>query len=419
MMVKMRVLPEQAVKMKVGTELIEFHEEIDNLITKSTVNFKNDRISEIANNIFCFNHNLVSVDAPNLKVIGTQVFKGCDALTTVNVPKCNIVKDEGFMNATALTNLELPAENVKVGNSSFEGCTRLEELKAPNMESVGLFAFKGCTSLKNVNYPKAKVGTGAFHSCNLDTVVLSGNFGGVESLTEPTGPDDGQRIFYKGTVKSFTLAETTSLNLGSFDGFNGAELVSLEAPNLKDLNGTNLSKWIGNGSSTQFPKLEKVNLPSLTSDNKATGGACFRGYQSLKNANLGECKLSFESFYDCTELRKVFTRSNIIPAACFYNCNKLRRFNIEQDGWFDLDDYSESLGALNIERIEGHAFFNCLGLKVVVLNHNLKYIEQNAFGNCINLKDVVFYGKQEDWNNITIESGNEYLLNARRVIRGR
>lgn len=391
----------------------------DDLVTKSTISFKNNRVNHIANNVFSYNHNLVSVDAPNVEVIKSQAFKGCDVLTDVNIPKCDAILDEGFKDATALTRLELPADNTKVGNSCFEGCTSLQEVIAPNMTSVGQNAFKGCSSLKSVNYPNAKVGSRAFQNCNLDTVVVSSPFGGVDSLTTGTGGDTdlGNGVFYNSTVKHLKLnGYDIYLNIDSFEGFNASELIDFNTYNVKILNGTNVREFIGNTISdssltAKAPKLQEVNLSELY-DSNITGGRCFKDYKNLKKVNLGDCRLSYESFQGCSSLEVVETRANKIPSSCFYNNTNLRRVNSAKDGTFSFID---NTGGYHEFIIEGSAFCYCYGMKVIILNRYLTSIGENAFLGCDNLELVLFDGSSYEWNNISIASGNECLLNARIV----
>ena len=62
------------------------------------------------------------------------------------------------------------------------------------------------------------------------------------------------------------------------------------------------------------------------------------------------------------------------------------------------------------------AFEGCLSLKSITIPDSISYglnqIAQFAFKDCNNLTDVYYNGNEEDWNGITIESGNDSVISA-------
>lgn len=71
-----------------------------------------------------------------------------------------------------------------------------------------------------------------------------------------------------------------------------------------------------------------------------------------------------------------------------------------------------------VTSIEGRAFYNLTGLTSVTMENSLTSIGSSAFSGCTALKDVYFNGTEEDWNAITINSGNDPLLNAAKHFLG-
>ena len=51
-------------------------------------------------------------------------------------------------------------------------------------------------------------------------------------------------------------------------------------------------------------------------------------------------------------------------------------------------------------------------LNKISFTNSITTIGENAFSTCSDLAYVDFYGTQEEWNNIVIEDGNNYLINA-------
>ena len=62
--------------------------------------------------------------------------------------------------------------------------------------------------------------------------------------------------------------------------------------------------------------------------------------------------------------------------------------------------------------LDNNAFNCCLSLKSVTLPRSLTAIGWYAFTSCVSLTDVYFGGTQAQWDAITVEEGNEALLNA-------
>lgn len=58
------------------------------------------------------------------------------------------------------------------------------------------------------------------------------------------------------------------------------------------------------------------------------------------------------------------------------------------------------------------AFSSCTSLKNVFIPKSVVLIKTMAFFGCSGIKNIYFEGSAEEWNNITILSGNDYLENA-------
>jgi hypothetical protein len=57
-------------------------------------------------------------------------------------------------------------------------------------------------------------------------------------------------------------------------------------------------------------------------------------------------------------------------------------------------------------------FAECASLTSVTIPNSVETIYEGAFAECASLTDVYYAGSKEEWNNISVESDNEPLLNA-------
>lgn len=62
--------------------------------------------------------------------------------------------------------------------------------------------------------------------------------------------------------------------------------------------------------------------------------------------------------------------------------------------------------------INGAAFASCTALQSVTIPASVTSIGNNAFMSCTALTTVYYGGSKEQWNKITVGTGNEYLENV-------
>ena len=116
-----------------------------------------------------------------------------------------------------------------LGERSFAGCDRIEEIKLPMaFSSAGTYCFSGCTSLKNVRlgYGMAKIEDGLFNECrNLEAVDL-GNVV-LQNI--------GEKAFYNcNKLKFVNLKNKTSYNMGTIGDMAFYNCVNLQEINIPD-----------------------------------------------------------------------------------------------------------------------------------------------------------------------------------------
>ena len=60
------------------------------------------------------------------------------------------------------------------------------------------------------------------------------------------------------------------------------------------------------------------------------------------------------------------------------------------------------------------AFDSCTSLTSIVVSDSVTTIDKRAFNNCYNLTTVYYGGTSIDWNDISIDDGDGYLIRATR-----
>ena len=127
----------------------------DALITKTLVEYENDRVTVLGSRAFSSHINLVSVNLPNVFSIGVRSFEDCGSLKNVNIPKLNL----------------------NVSTYAFLGCKSLETVTFPLVREISSYAFRDCSALKKCDFPNlGQIFTNAFMNCEqLDCLILRSN----------------------------------------------------------------------------------------------------------------------------------------------------------------------------------------------------------------------------------------------------
>ena len=112
---------------------------------------------------------------------------------------------------------------------------------------------------------------------------------------------------------------------------------------------------------------------------------------------------------------------SIIGNKAFYNCNSLTTITIPNSvtsiGNYAFGDCSKLVNVTfernsKISRIKDSTFSECSSLISIKLPNSIKSIGAFNFTYSDNLKDIYYEGTEVEWDKITIEYGNDPLLNA-------
>ena len=143
-----------------------------------------------------------------------------------------------------------------------------------------------------------------------------------------------------------------------------------------------------------------TNITNVVLPNSITfiGSFAFSDCSELVSINLPEGlqSIAFAAFQS-TALKNIIIPASlsILEVGAFERC-------------FDLESVRFANGSF-ISTIETNTFNSDESLQSVIIPAGVNLIQSGAFGNCYALQSVYYVGTQEEWNDITIENGNECL----------
>ncbi|MBR3836227.1 MAG: leucine-rich repeat protein [Clostridia bacterium] len=112
----------------------------------------------------------------------------------------------------------------------------------------------------------------------------------------------------------------------------------------------------------------------------------------------GVTEIGISAFDDCNKLTSITIPDSVnnIGIAAFSGCTSLTSVIIGN----------------GVTTIGGSAFYRCSKLTSITIPESVTAIGECSFRGCYSLADVYYCGTEEEWNNISIGTYNESLLNA-------
>ncbi len=238
-----------------------------------------------------------------------------------------------------------------IGNYAFCYCEYIETVSMPDtLTSIGGFAFGLCMKLKSVKIPESV------------TAIRFGAFAGCIALTSVSLPVGIT------TIESAAFAMCAFLQSVQISGDNKYYQTVNGVLYNKDM--TTLMCYPGGKTNTSFTIPSGVETIDLYA---------FSFALSLQTINIpeGVSVINEYTFYSAFNLKNV-----VIPAS--------------------------------VQTIDTNAFCDCSALTTVTISKNskLKTIRTDAFVNCSALNTVYYGASKSNWNSISVEEGNNALLNA-------
>ena len=282
-----------------------------------------------------------------------------------------------------------------VGNFAFCECTHIESVILPDsLKLIGEFAFYFCEYLLNITIPDkvTTIDDWSFVFCrSLKSVSIGFS---VESI--------GENAFTNcDSLTSITIPDNTTL-IGNraFSGCSSLLAFNVESnnQNYSSLNGVLFNK--DKSTLIQYPAGKPDATYIIPNSVKIIGVAAFLDSVNLTNITIldGPTSIGENAFTNCDSLTSITIPGTVekIGTQAFNGCQALMNVII-CDGTKKIDNF---------------AFNYCTSLTNITIPDSVTEIGFCAFSLCDSLTDVYYPGTEEEWNNISIESYNDSLLNA-------
>lgn len=351
----------------------------------------NDGTKAVAAGLFSYKSELTSVTVPGtVTVIPERMFYQCENLKSVNFGSgIKEIKREAFGYCSKLENIQLPDTLEYIERFAFENCENLTEVIIPDsVIEIAYDAYAWCYGITDITLGKnLKTINGAFRysnkvkQINWNSVAIEKASGAFSQYANEDG--DGLTVIFGDAVESIPA--------GVFSGHRTLATVTL---------GENIKK-IG---SSAFGGC--INLTTLYWNAKSVRNFTSRNSPFSVSGQNSERKIIFGNkveiipeyaFYSGPKMSLEFSDSIAsIGAGAFENCRQM----------------TEVVLPPNVETIGERAFIGCTSLTDVTVPISLKNIGENAFYRCTAIQNVTYLGEYKDWRKISIDTGNEYLVNA-------
>ena len=373
-----------------------------------------DNVTSIGNLAFYGCSALERVTLPaGLSDVGATIFDNCPKLTSagpagggynIEFGWTTMIPLYAFMNCTSLSHVVVPGTITTVGYSfqnctglktagpigggydyefgwttsipryAFWYCTALESVILPEeITAIGDSAFYYCQSLQSIRFPVSLVSTGAtmFSGSGLKDVYYDGSE--IEKSAMELYP------FYLDPVLKNAVWHYKTTSVSGSCGVNGDELTWMLTPD-----GTLTIS--GSGAMADYTT--------------ASDTPWYRFKNLVKAVDLlsGVTTIGDSSFAECTELLTVTIPETVteIGDSAFFGCSSLSNVVIPE----------------GVETIGSSAFRKCTGMTRISIPESVDTIEENAFEACAALNNVIYGGIRQQWQDISIEEGNDALLNS-------
>ena len=308
-------------------------------------------------------------------------------------------------------NIEIPTNTsngtaiTTIASGAFENCSDLTAVKIPEtIISIGWYAFKN-TGLETVYFhatacemgSNANEGYSTFtDNANLTKFVFGENVSKIPA-NACASAKNLQKVEFEGTV--------TEIGENAF--FNCPSLSAIDLSNVKT---------IGESAFKDCTTLKVTDKNTSTADDKGTivfsdnlltiYDYAFENCTSIKEVTIPE-KVTYVGWkaFKNTGLETVYFHAT----ACEMGSNANEGYST----FTDNANLTKFVFGENVTKIPVNACASATNICEIVINGLTTTIEKNAFYNCTSLSDVYYNaGSKEDWNSITINSGNDILSSA-------
>ena len=383
-----------------------------------------DGVTSVGERAFRGLARLESVEmADSVTTIGASAYGYCEELTDFTVGSgVESIGAAAFIDCSKLASITIPNSVTTIGYDAFDKCLKLKDVYFLGTEEQWK-DIKILTSLNNNILSKAIIHylgkhESAFGECgdnltwhfdaSTNTLTISGT-GAMYDYddAENRAPWNGYRYVIENIVVSKGV---TTIGNYAFDDFRNLKSIRIVA----DLTS------IGNNAFYDCTSLTAITIPDTVT---TIGEYAFYNCTGLESITIpdGITEIKRETFAYCKNLKDVTFPDGLkeIKYGVFYECDSLTSVVIPEGVtalynavFYKCDNLTTVTIPNSVTIIGWDVFYECKNLETVYMGRGVKTISPFAFWECDNLKDVYYAGTEKMWNNVTVDSHNEGLLNA-------
>ena len=386
----------------------------------------------IPDNAFTYCEKLTTITIPeSVTGIGISAFYGCSSLSNIVIPESVTgIGNSAFYGCSSLSNIVIPDEVTSIGERAFYGCNGLTRIVIPgSVTSFGREVLSDCTNLTSLG----SIGSGANIEIGWTDAIPEYAFyynGCLKTVTIPSGVQSiGDHAFYQCSSLENVIIPEGTRTIGNNAFARCFALTSVTMPSTVTSIGDSAFNYcytitgislpegladIGDSAFFDCNKLADVTIPaSVTS----IGAAAF-GRTSIQSVSIpsGITEIRDRTFMACNQLDHVMIPETVtsIGVEAFYAC-KISSLTVPGsvtnigNGAFSNSSLVSLTIPSNVTSIGDKLFYSCKSLKSVTIPMGITAIGEKAFYSVDNLTDVYFGGTPEEWDSITVASGNTDL----------
>lgn len=308
----------------------------------------------------------------NLVKINDSTFSNCRKLEKIDLPNgISVIGNHSFYNCEKLTSIDL-SNIYLIKDSAFENCINLKDIdihSLDNTNEISDFVFRNCLSLENIKLPKKlnKIGICAFENTKIRTFSIDYLYG------------DGICDYAFYNCKELEKVEIIKDGL-----FEIGEAAFNECLKLKEFILNNGEIRVGKGAFSSC--LSLTNFPfKLVKEIKSYAFAnCIGLKESLI---INACNIEMAAFNGCQNIKEIIF-------------NEDQEYRVDSHSFANMTKLKSVLFADKLKSISQYAFDKCENLETIYLPNNIEYIAEDAFIGCINLKEIHFNGTSKEFEEL-------------------